>query len=54
MGGGDGRAARLLDRLEHFECEGGPLRNCVEWQELAALIRRLVQVLQAVSPVQPR
>lgn len=32
----------LVDRLENhydFWCEGGPLRLCVEWQQLAALLR---------------
>lgn len=31
----------LLDRLEAygFECEAGPLENCVDWQELK---RRLI------------
>lgn len=27
----------LLDRLEHhydFQCVGGPLKNCIEWQAL--------------------
>lgn len=29
----------LIDRLENhyaFECEGGPLKNCVEWRKLRA------------------
>jgi hypothetical protein len=36
--------AQLLDRLENyytFECEGGPLRNCVEWQRVKALLTDL-------------
>lgn len=35
----DERAKALFDRLEHygFECEAGPLRNCVEWQSLKEL-----------------
>lgn len=35
---------RLVDRLEHhycFECEGGPLRNCVEWQQLKGALAAL-------------
>jgi hypothetical protein len=31
----------LIDRLENyydFECTGGPLRNCVEWQQLKAAL----------------
>lgn len=34
-------ALELVDRLENyyqFECEGGPLKNCVDWQRLKALI----------------
>lgn len=29
--------AEMIDRLENyydFQCEAGPLRNCVEWQSL--------------------
>lgn len=35
----DEQAKALCDRLEHygFECEAGPLRNCVEWRELKEL-----------------
>jgi hypothetical protein len=32
----------LIDRLENyyqFACEGGPLKSCVEWQRLSALLR---------------
>ena len=39
----------IIDRLENdyrFECEGGPLKNCVEWQEL----RR--RVLASIPPVE--
>jgi hypothetical protein len=31
----------LIDRLENyydFECTGGPLRHCVEWQQLKAVL----------------
>lgn len=33
---------RLVERLENyynFECDGGPLRNCVEWQQLLAALQ---------------
>lgn len=35
------RAAAIVERLEGhyaFECEGGPLKNCIEWQELCRLL----------------
>lgn len=35
---------QTMDRLENhynFECPGGPLRNCVEWQQLKADLARL-------------
>lgn len=31
----------MIDRLEHsyqFECEAGPLKNCLEWQKLKSAI----------------
>ena len=31
----------LFERLENcydFQCEGGPLKNCVEWQQLKAML----------------
>ena len=34
-------AAKLCERLEtkyDFNCEGGPLKNCVEWRELRRII----------------
>jgi hypothetical protein len=34
----------LIDRLENsydFQCEAGPLKNCVEWQQLKALLAAL-------------
>jgi hypothetical protein len=34
-------ARALCERLEQaysFECEAGPLRNCVEWQRLKELL----------------
>ena len=39
---------QLLDRLENhydFQCEGGPLRLCVEWQQLK------VAALEAAPPL---
>ena len=41
--------AELMTRLEShygFECEGGPLRNCVEWHQLKAH----VSTLQSAPP----
>jgi hypothetical protein len=35
------RLAALIERLEtyyDFECAGGPLKNCVEWQQLKAAL----------------
>ena len=35
------RAIELCDRLEinyDFECEGGPLKNCVEWRDLRKIL----------------
>lgn len=35
------RAAELCERIESaydFQCEAGPLKNCVEWIELRRLI----------------
>lgn len=34
------KAAALCERIElyGFQCEGGPLRNCVEWQDLRKLL----------------
>lgn len=32
----------LIDRLENyygFECEGGSLKNCLDWQQLVRLVR---------------
>ena len=33
----------LLDKIESygFECEGGPLRNCVDWHQLQSQIEQL-------------
>lgn len=34
-------AAQVIDRLENyydFQCEGGPLKNCVEWHQLKSLL----------------
>lgn len=48
---GDARA-RLVARLENFydfQCEGGPLRNCVEWQQLKDTLAAL-----DASPEPPR
>lgn len=47
------RLAALVKRLEthyDFQCEGGPLRNCVEWQELCALVRTSVPVRASGEP----
>lgn len=36
-----GSIRAVIERLESyydFQCEGGPLRNCVEWQTLKCLI----------------
>ena len=46
---------RLIDRLEHhyrFECEAGPLQNCVDWQQLIRLVRaeRTEQEQDALDP----
>lgn len=38
----------LIDQLENyydFQCEGGPLRNCVEWRQLKARIADLERLL---------
>src|SRR5665213_509646 len=35
------RIEKLLNRLDgdyDFQCEGGPLRNCVEWQQLRSAL----------------
>ena len=40
---------QLVERLENyyaFECEGGSLRSCVEWQQLRVALVRLAQVEQ--------
>lgn len=40
---------RLIERLENyydFQCEGGPLKNCVEWQQITAAI-----TVRAYGPV---
>lgn len=37
--------SQLIDRLENcysFRCEAGPLKNCVEWQELKKAISVLL------------
>jgi hypothetical protein len=44
------RVAALISRLEKyygFECEGGSLMNCVEWQELKRI------TLAAFTPPPP-
>jgi hypothetical protein len=37
------RMKRLLDGLKdyHFECEGGPLENCLEFLELEEIVNIL-------------
>lgn len=42
----------LIDRLENhydFQCEGGPLKNCAEWQQLKAVVKAEAQVQQPVA-----
>lgn len=48
----------LIDRLENyyvFECEGGPLKNCVEWQTLRSGYRAMgsmrVELAQLLNDV---
>ncbi len=41
--------AVLIDRLEkyyEFQCPGGPLKNCIEWQQLSAALRAETQARQ--------
>lgn len=43
----------IIDRLENFygfACEGGPLKNCVEWQLLKALLLVEAPPLHAAAP----
>lgn len=40
--------ASVIDRLENFyqfECEAGPLKNCVEWQKLKSAIETATAAL---------
>jgi hypothetical protein len=45
----------LFDKLENyydFECTGGPLKSCVEWQQLrAALAQQAAPDLRALDPI---
>lgn len=44
----------IVERLENvydFQCEAGPLKNCVEWQQLKAEIERLRSGRDAVDAV---
>ena len=39
--------ANRLESYYNFECEAGPLRNCIEWRELRAAIDRLRAMAEA-------
>jgi len=42
----------VIDRLENayqFECEAGPLKNCVEWQKLRSAIETATTALNKIK-----
>jgi hypothetical protein len=46
----------LIELAEHletynFECEGGPLKNCVDWKKIKAALREASAV---AAPLDPR
>ncbi len=41
--------ASLIERIERyaFECDSGPLRNCIDWHKLKASVARMQDALTA-------